>query len=119
MLTQRWNGESWLLAGQVRLSAPQGVSCLNGRPCMAVGVRRTTPQQQSELTMAARWGGNGWSRLATPNPANNLNLHGLQNIACVTASDCWAVGGSGSTGEPGLASRIIEHWNGTKWSLVG
>ena len=58
--------------------------------------------------------------MATPNPATGkLNVHGLQGIACVTASDCWAVGGSGSTGEPGLASRIIEHWNGAAWFLVG
>ena len=119
MLTQQWDGKSWSLSGQVPMSAPQGASCLGGLVCMAVGVRHTNPPQQSELTMAARWNGSAWSRLSTPKPASNLNVHGLEGIACVTASDCWAVGGSGSTGEPGLASRIIEHWNGTRWSLVG
>jgi hypothetical protein len=118
-LAQRWNGTAWsvsLNGAPAATSALEGVWCSSASACLAVGVQSTS--STSEVDMSARWNGTTWSLLSTPSPANGLDLHGLQGIACVTASDCWAVGGSGSTGEPGLAKGIIAHWNGTKWSLV-
>jgi hypothetical protein len=118
-LAEQWNGSAWSLSlngAPAANSGLGGVWCTGASACLAVGTQSTGPAAQ--IDQSVRWNGTAWSRLTTPNPPNHLDLHGLQGIACVTASDCWAVGGSASTGEPGLASSIIEHWNGTKWSLV-
>ena len=36
-----------------------------------------------------------------------------------TAANCWGVGGTLNPGAPGAGARIIAHWNGAKWALVG
>jgi hypothetical protein len=117
-LAQRWNGSSWTQS-TVKSPPPAGLfgaSCTSGSSCLAVGSRATGPT--SEVTLAATFIRRGWFPQTTPNPAHWL-ISALQGIACRTAADCWAVGGSGSHGEPGRDRSIVEHWNGTKWSLVG
>jgi hypothetical protein len=118
-LAQRWNGSAWSLTLDGAPAATwglMGIWCSGDSACMAVGFQSTGPN--SAVDLAARWNGTAWSQLTTPNPADEGDVHGLQGIACITASDCWAAGGSASTGDPGFGRRIIEHWNGTKWSLV-
>ena len=47
-----------------------------------------------------------WSIVTSPNTSTaQHNL--LNDVTCTSASDCWAVGGT-----------LIEHWNGTTWSIV-
>jgi hypothetical protein len=48
----------------------------------------------------------GWSLITSPNPSATNNL--LSSITCVSANDCWAIGGG----------DIAVHWNGTSWSAV-
>jgi len=38
-------------------------------------------------------------------------------VTCTSASDCWAVGDY-NTGSVGGWRALIEHWNGTAWSIV-
>lgn len=120
LLAQGWNGSAWSVVARRSpgSTALTSTSCVSGPVCMSGGIQRIPPQQSSR-TLAARWTGRTWVLLATPNPAGpKFNVHALQGVACTSAADCWAVGGSASAGEPGLGSRIIEHWNGTAWSLV-
>lgn len=55
-----------------------------------------------------------WSIISSPNVANMPN--GLNGVAVVSASDIWAVGGSGTQTSTGLT--LTEHWNGSQWSIV-
>ncbi|MEY2547242.1 MAG: hypothetical protein QOG48_2359 [Verrucomicrobiota bacterium] len=55
-----------------------------------------------------------WSIVASPNTsATEYNL--LLGVACVSASDCWAVGYSIN---PSVVHSLIEHWDGTSWTIV-
>jgi hypothetical protein len=38
----------------------------------------------------------------------------LESVTCLSTSDCWAVGES----LPNFAQTLIEHWDGTIWSIV-
>ena len=38
----------------------------------------------------------------------------LLNVSCGAASNCWAIGASGSDGN----DTLFEHWNGSDWSVV-
>src|SRR5260221_7788547 len=55
----------------------------------------------------------GWSVVSSPNGDSSS---GLSSVAAVSANDIWAVGSSGS--QMGSGQTLIEHWDGTQWSLV-
>jgi hypothetical protein len=48
----------------------------------------------------------GWVVVSSPNPSGSSFLSG---VTCLTASNCWAVGGS--------AIGLIEHYDGHKWAI--
>lgn len=56
----------------------------------------------------------GWSIVTSP----DIYGSSLNGIACVSASDCWAVGSYISQNGAGPMLTLIEHWNGTAWSVV-
>ena len=51
-----------------------------------------------------------------PSPTNPNGSSGLSGVAAVSASDVWAVGGSGS--QLGGGQTQIDHWNGAQWQIV-
>lgn len=57
-----------------------------------------------------------WGIVPSPNPAAFSTLQGVSELA---PNNIWAVGGSGigdSQGDP--KSTLVEHFDGTKWSIV-
>src|ERR1700680_4862350 len=55
-----------------------------------------------------------WSVVPSPNSGSGSNV--LDGIAAVSANNDWAVGYSLTSS--GIYQTLIEHWNGTKWSVV-
>src|SRR3989440_348480 len=56
-----------------------------------------------------------WTVVSSPNVGSGDNH--LQAISAITASDTWAVGyATADSSSPSQA--LIEHWNGTQWSVV-
>jgi hypothetical protein len=83
----------------------------------AVGVKATTT---SNDTLALHWNGTSWAAVATPNPSPECQDgdilwagQSLNGIAAASANDVWAVGGGCYGIEP-----LIEHWNGSSWTIV-
>jgi hypothetical protein len=59
--------------------------------------------------------GGDWQIISSPNGTKQVNeLHG---VSAVSDSDIWAVGVSYNT-ERTLSTSLIEHWNGTQWTVV-
>jgi hypothetical protein len=56
---------------------------------------------------------NGWSLQAVPNEPFTTS-DSLIGVSCSSTSDCFAVGGEKSGGEP---SFLVEHYNGTSWAV--
>lgn len=53
-----------------------------------------------------------WSITHSSNPGvSNV----LNSVSCVSGSNCWAVGDKTNSAE--VATSLIEHWNGSKWSV--
>lgn len=61
------------------------------------------------------WNGNRWIDVPSPNPGPARSF--LQGVAAVSSTDVWAVGGTDAPNwaDPGT---LIEHWNGTSWSVL-
>jgi hypothetical protein len=94
-----------------------GISARTGSDVWAVGVQAT---QTSNDTLALHWNGSTWTAVSTPNPWPQCEdgdiLWGgnsLSAVDAVSANDVWAVGS-----ECYSANTIVEHWNGSNWSLV-
>ena len=116
-LVERWNGLAWKTVPSPNpdpfTSILEGVTCTATSNCLATGYSYDRRHSRS-LTLVERWNGTKWTIVPSPTPAATLRS-GLAGVACTTSRDCLAVGSDQS-----LASRntVLEHWNGTKWSVV-
>jgi hypothetical protein len=122
-LAERWNGKSWRRVASPSPPGPpadrlNGVTCSSIRDCIAVGARgKRTPPGSADggATLAERWNGTAWSITKTPSPSANSDF---TQIACLTRASCMAVGGSGNLSRRSSQRALIEHWNGSTWSLL-
>ena len=125
-LAQRWNGTSWSILASPSASLDtnilQGIACTSASKCWAVGyynpgndVVLGNPGQ----TLIERWDGNSW---AIDSSAANPRTGQLKSIACVSPSECWAVGEQDDHYDPALTamnvtSSLIERWDGNSWNV--
>ncbi len=109
-----WNGSKWSRVGVPSRPSNSlvGVMCVTRFNCWAVGVYAIGPAYVNE---AVHWNGSKWSEVTTPDPAGlgATDISTLISIRCVSRTNCWAVGLSGSEAT-GLHNEIL-HWNGSKW----
>jgi hypothetical protein len=99
------------------------VTALSPDDVWAVGsyLHEFSPTDLRYETYSLHWNGSTWSVVpmpfATGGSANDYSLTGLTALG---PGDVWAVGESGDNvgvgGTP--AATVIEHWNGTAWSVV-
>jgi hypothetical protein len=65
-------------------------------------------------TLAEHWDGSQWTVVATPAPGVNSIFLG---VAAVGPADVWAVGDYSLTATS-AALPLVEHWNGSSWSIA-
>jgi hypothetical protein len=94
-----------------------GLAARTAADVWAVGVKATVP---SNDTLAMHWNGTSWAVVPTPNPVPECqdgdiywNGNSLNAAAAVSGTDVWAVGS-----ECYSMNTLLEHWNGTGWSIV-
>ncbi len=91
----------------------KGVSATATNDVWAVGTYNPTPTSSLQ-TLTEHWNGTAWSLV--PSPVVGTVDDELYSVAAIAANDAWAVGYSMETS--GNFKALIEHWNGTAWSLV-
>lgn len=119
-LIEHWDGTTWT-ATYLRFAALlRGVTAVDQRTIWAVGQRygRTNPFGDTTLTM--RFNGAVWQPVPSPNPLsrNDTDQNWLTSVSAVSANDVWAVGRYGNHDLGPLDQTLIEHWNGSRWSVV-
>jgi hypothetical protein len=115
-LIDRWNGSGWAVAGHPSPTATDAtltaVACPGATTCFGVGHFTTT--RHTTATLVERSNGTNWVIAASPNPAGVASE--LSAVSCVSATDCFAVGSTHTSAGP--RRTLVEHWNGTAWSIV-
>ena len=111
-LTEIFNGTSWSV---VAAPTPAGssvaeftsVSAVASNNVWAVGFSLSVVNNVNVSTpLVEHFNGTSWSIQTTPATGGKLNA-----VTAVSATDVWAVGGTGS-------ADLIENFNGTTWSIV-
>ena len=90
-----------------------GLTCLNAGDCWAVGEASNSATDASPHTLIEHYGGSEWTAVASP--AGSGSDVALSGVACVSATDCWAVG---HTGDGISTHQLIEHYTGGRWILL-
>jgi hypothetical protein len=104
-------------AGQVTDSSFASVSMASTSDGWAVGTFSDSGALSHPLT--EHWNGTGWSRVFAPEPSGTqARMAGVDELS---SGNAWAVGNTAAdvVGENNIDNEpLIEHWNGTKWSIV-
>jgi len=116
-LIKHWDGAVWdeipgPNPGGANGSFLLGVSALDAGDAWAVGHYGT--DDAVDETLIGHWDGVGWAGVPSPNPAGSQGSR-LVGVSATSADDVWAVGEylDGAT-----VRTLVEHWDGTVWSLV-
>jgi hypothetical protein len=118
-LAEHWNGASWTPApssnpgGSLHDSIFSGVAATSSSNAWAVGGYSTASDVGQ--TLIEKLSNGTWEQVSSPNPGGSTHLNSLNAVATTSAKNAWAVGeyvtGSGE-------NTLIEHWNGTTWSVT-
>ena len=119
-LIEHWNGTSWAVvaspnfANGAQLTA---VTALSATDIWAVGYGNNPAQTFIEQSLIVHWDGKAWREVPNPNPGSGSNF--LTGLAAVSTNDIWTVGAfvNGNNGIE-MGEELIEHWNGTSWTVV-
>jgi hypothetical protein len=89
------------------------VATLSARDVWGVGATGNSPF----ATLSEHFDGSSWTAVATPNTPRLSNA--LIDVAAVAPDDVWAVGSSSTSIEPDARQfTLVEHWDGSAWSIV-
>jgi hypothetical protein len=119
-LFEHWNGTAWTptLINTNGFEALTGVSADGTNDAWAVGWVAPLRAGSTTTTLAIRWNGTEWTRVATPrNLGHGPNL--LNAVLTLAPNDAWAVGYF-TPGQPEESATLtlILHWDGTSWKVV-
>lgn len=124
-----WTGKKWF---SVSVPEPAGtgkddfneldaVRCTSASNCWAVG--DSEKGNGAKLDQILHWTGKKWFAVSAPTPAGTLrgDVNELFDVACTSASSCWA-GGDYGTDDSTTFGEIVKNqalrWNGKTWSVV-
>ncbi len=121
-LTEQWNGSSWQIVTSptIAYSGLLGLASVSASDVWVVGCTGALVYGGDILfseppvnPIAEHWNGSRWKAVATPTPAGATKTI-LTGAASASAKNVWSVG---SVSVSGVVQTVIEHWNGSKWTL--
>ncbi len=119
-ITEHWDGKRWsyVLSPQPGdyVNFLGGVAALSPDNTWAVGFHQNYKglYERPEKTLIEHWDGSRWKVVTSPSPGSFYNS--LSAVTAVSPTNIWAVGSQGSL--QGTSTTLIEHWDGTSWSVV-
>jgi len=111
-LILHWNGHAWSksLSGA---GYYLGTGADSATDVWAVG---GTSWFSPSAPFIEHWNGSAWTGVPVQDPSGGGILSG---VAAISPDDAWAVGTVGpGPGIPSPARPLIEHWNGTAWTIT-
>ncbi len=118
-LAMHWDGTTWTKVttpdpGTNQINVLENVHAIAANDVWAVGYTQVT-SGSSDQTLIEHWDGSAWTVITSAN--QNVDDNVLFDVSAAGTSDAWAVG-TFDTGASTTLSTLVEHWNGTAWSVV-
>jgi hypothetical protein len=113
-LVEHWDGASWRIVSSPSFTNLVGASGVSADSTGDVWALATLAGGGGA---SLHWNGQSWSQI----PTARLRFGGVDTVAALSASNVWAVGTGPGTVTGGCSahpSELIEHWDGTSWSVV-
>jgi hypothetical protein len=110
-----WDGKQWNVIDHPHAGVSDqffGVSAVSASDIWAVGMQRDCFGKFSTVT--EHFDGSDWYIVPSRNPGFSGNQ--LMAVTAVSSKSIWAVGQL--TGNHGPDQALIEHWDGSQWSVV-
>ena len=111
-------GGTWSVVPSPNTADPtsvlSSVACVSASDCWAVGDGFDLGTF-SGANLIEHWDGSAWGTSPGPDAAG---VDALSSVTCLSASDCWAVGGTVVEPVQHFAVTLTEHWDGSQWSIV-
>jgi hypothetical protein len=125
-LAMHYNGASWETVNTPNVGA--GANQFNAAAALApnniwaVGFSTPVapPAEAATLTLIEHYDGTSWSVVASPNvgPNSIYQSNRLFGITAVSANDIYAFGSYFASDGSGHQKTLLEHWNGTSWTIA-
>jgi hypothetical protein len=99
---EHWNGATWSSVAPAPLQVSSSlftVTCNSSTDCWTAGF------EQASHSLIEHWNGNAWSVASSADAVGGGLYTYLDDVACTSVGDCWAVG------------NVLLHWDGNSWSL--
>src|SRR5579863_10434591 len=116
-LILHWDGTSWSVVQSPNVGPYANellaVTAVSSNDVWAVG-DYLSARVHTFQTLVEHWDGTSWSVVQSPDASSIDNY--LSGVAAVSANDIWAVGDY--TTPSILEKTLVEHWDGTSWSVV-
>ncbi|MEO8954926.1 MAG: CHAP domain-containing protein [Ktedonobacteraceae bacterium] len=107
-LAEHWDGSTW----NVVPSTESTVDSLH--PFSSVAAVSANDVWAVD-NVIEHWGGSSWDMVLSAGAGTGADGSDLSSVAVLSANDIWAVGALGSTDS---SQTLIEHWDGSSWSVV-
>lgn len=117
-LIEHWDGRSWAATRLPFAGWLRGVTALARDDVWAAGLRWAANGAESPVTM--HFDGHAWARVPSPEllPGRSEDQAWLVSVSGAAARDVWAVGWYGDVAVGPRPRTLIEHWNGSRWTVV-
>jgi hypothetical protein len=118
-LVEHWNGSAW---STVTLPDPAFIPSASGDAISADSasdiwvVGSTLGATQSSVPEALHYDGTAWAVVPVPQPSRSSGTLGA--VTAISPTNAWAVGAASGAGSAIGGSTLVEHWNGSTWSVV-
>ena len=89
-----------------------GLAAIAPNDAWVVGAEASGSAGQTTLT--AHWNGKRWTIVPSPN-ATAANALGA--VSAISSTDVWAVGCGLCGSDAGLGTILVEHWDGSRWTI--
>jgi hypothetical protein len=117
-LLEHWNGSAW---SPVTLPdpafTPASGNAISGDSASDVWVVGSTiTSSETSAPEALHYDGTTWKVVPVPEPSQSSGT--LSAVTAIAPSNAWAVGEASGAGSAIGGSTLVEHWNGSAWSVV-
>jgi len=118
-LAEHFNGSTWTWMSTVDPGTTADVftsiTTAGSGNLIASGYQASSGVNQ---TLVEQYNGTAWTVVASPNSSTTVNNQ-LNSITATSATDAWAAGTyAGGTAAAPVNQTLLEHFNGTAWSIV-